>query len=100
VFADRTYRADGSPTPRSSRNALIESEDAAAAQALQMIEHGTVRAVDGTTVAVRADTVCLHGDAPRAVAFAARLREAIEQRGIAIRPLVAPTSGGGAAPAC
>jgi UPF0271 protein len=99
VFADRTYRADGSLTPRSSRNALIESEDAAAAQALQMIERGTVYAVDGTTVAVRADTVCLHGDAPRAVAFAARLREAIEQRGITIRPLVAPTSDGRAAPA-
>ena len=99
VFADRTYRADGSLTPRSSPNALIESEDAAAAQAMQMIEHGNVRALDGTTVAVRADTVCLHGDAPRAVAFAARLREAIEQRGIAVRAPAAPSPGTGVAPA-
>jgi UPF0271 protein len=89
VFADRTYQPDGSLTPRSHKDALMDDADAAAAQALQMIEQGTVRALDGRTVRVRADTVCLHGDAPQAVAFAARLRQALDQRGIVVEPLPA-----------
>ncbi|HWQ39447.1 MAG TPA: 5-oxoprolinase subunit PxpA [Burkholderiales bacterium] len=89
VFADRTYQADGSLTPRSRPDALIHDEDAAAAQVLQMIEQGTVRAVDGRTVKVRADTICIHGDAPQAPAFAARLRRALESRGVQVRPVAA-----------
>lgn len=84
VFGDRTYRSDGSLTPRSQAGALIEDEEASARQVLEMIETGTVRSIDGHTVKVRADTICLHGDAPQAPAFAARLRKVLEERGIAI----------------
>ena len=46
---------------------------------------GRVRAVDGSLVAVRADTLCLHGDGIHAAAFARRLREALEAAGVEVR---------------
>jgi UPF0271 protein len=86
VFADRTYQPDGSLTPRSQPHAIIKEAEAAVAQVLQMVERGTVTAVDGTTVKVTADTVCLHGDGPKAVAFAESLRRALDAAGVAVRP--------------
>lgn len=91
VFADRTYRPDGSLTPRSRPEALIEEEAQAVEQVLHMIEAGRVRAVDGQEVPVRADTICIHGDAPRAGAFAARLRESLERHGVRVRPFLRRT---------
>lgn len=86
VFADRTYERDGSLTPRSRSDALITDEAVAAKQALRMVREGRVRATDGTDVPIRADTVCLHGDGPNAVAFARRLRDALTREGISLRP--------------
>jgi UPF0271 protein len=85
VFADRTYRRDGSLTPRSQPDALIHDAEAAAAQVLRMVREGVVRATDGTDVPIRADTVCVHGDGPRAVEFARRLRAALGEAGVEIK---------------
>ena len=73
VFADRTYQDNGSLTPRSQSNALIEDEDKAVAQVLQMVNAGTVTSVAGKEVPLVAETVCLHGDGKHAVQFARRL---------------------------
>ena len=70
VFADRTYQADGSLTPRSRPDALIADPARAIAQALRLVREGRVTASDGTEVALRADTICLHGDGTHAVEFA------------------------------
>lgn len=85
VFADRTYQRDGSLTSRTRADALIDSEEAAVAQVRRMVNEGCVRATDGTDVAIRADTVCLHGDGAHAVAFARRLRRELEAEGVAVR---------------
>ena len=85
VFADRTYQVDGTLTPRSRPDALILDEAAAVAQVLRMVCEGVVRARDGTDVPVEADTICLHGDGPHAVAFARRLNEELRRAGIAIK---------------
>lgn len=85
VFADRTYRPDGSLTPRREPGALIDDESAAVAQVLRMIESGIVRATGGTDVRIKADTVCIHGDGPHAVDFASRIRAALIKNGIAIK---------------
>jgi UPF0271 protein len=45
-----------------------------------------VTAVDGTTVSVRADTICIHGDTPGAAALARAVRAALAAAGIEIRP--------------
>lgn len=85
VFADRTYRADGTLTARSRPDALIHDEEEAVAQVLRMVTEGRVRSVDGTDVRVRADTVCVHGDGARAVEFARRLRAELAKAGVAVR---------------
>lgn len=85
VFADRTYQADGALTPRGRPDALIHEEGLAVAQVLRIVREGKVRATDGTDVAITADTVCLHGDGPQAVAFARQLRAALAEAGIDVR---------------
>ena len=85
VFADRTYHADGSLTPRSRSDAVITDEAAAVAQVVRMLREGWVLSTDGSTVPIEADTVCLHGDGPKAVAMARRLNEALRDSGIKIR---------------
>ena len=62
VFADRTYQDDGSLTPRSQSGALIEDEEKATQQVLQMIQNGTVTTVSGKKIPIAAETVCIHGD--------------------------------------
>jgi len=85
VFADRGYEADGSLTPRGRPGAMVEDEEEAAARVVRMAREGVVRCRTGEDVPVRAETVCLHGDQPRALAFARRLRAALAGAGIEVR---------------
>ncbi|HUB90248.1 MAG TPA: 5-oxoprolinase subunit PxpA [Dyella sp.] len=84
AFADRRYRADGSLQPRREPDAVIQESDEAIAQAMGMAREGQVRAVDGSMVALQADTLCVHGDGNHAVDFARELRAALEAAGIGI----------------
>jgi len=86
VFADRTYQRDGTLTPRSRPQAMIQDLAAALAQVERMILEGRVRALDGSDVAVEPDTICLHGDEPGAVAFARELRGLLARLGVAVGP--------------
>lgn len=86
-FADRAYGDDGLLVPRSQPGALIEDEDLAVARTVRAVTQGVVETVTGSLVAIRADTLCIHGDGPRAVEFAMRLRTALEEAGIAIGPV-------------
>jgi len=86
VFADRGYMPDGSLVPRSRPGALIEDENQSLAQTMSLVRDRQVTAIDGTQVAVNAQTVCLHGDGAHALAFARRIRERLAAEGIAIRP--------------
>ncbi|MFT3823256.1 MAG: 5-oxoprolinase subunit PxpA [Chitinophagaceae bacterium] len=84
VFADRTYQDDGSLTPRSQSNALIEEDGIALQQVLQMIQQGSVTAASGKTVPLHADTICIHGDGAHAVAFARMINETFQQQNITV----------------
>lgn len=86
VFADRGYMADGSLVPRSQPGALIEDEEQSLAQTLSLVRDHQVRAIDGSIVAVNAQSVCLHGDGAHALAFARRIRDRLTSEGIAIKP--------------
>lgn len=86
VFADRSYQDDGQLTPRSRPGAMIENVEVSIAQVLRMVREGKVRSVSGADVAVRADTVCVHGDEPHALEFVRRLREALEREGVTVAP--------------
>jgi len=84
VFADRGYSDDGTLAPRDRPGGMIEDAAASAKQALAMIEEGYVTSLAGKRVTVAADTMCLHGDQPGAVAFAQNLRRAFSERGITV----------------
>ena len=79
VFADRTYQDNGSLTPRSQPNALIEDETKAIQQVLQMVTKKTVTAVSGKEVPIIAETVCIHGDGKNAVRFAKAIFQAVNK---------------------
>lgn len=84
VFADRRYMPDGTLVPRSRPDAQVDSDEEAIAQVLQMVRDGQVKAVDGSLVAVQADSICLHGDGPHAVVFAEKIRQELLAAGIKV----------------
>jgi UPF0271 protein len=84
VFADRGYLSDGRLVPRSQAGALIDDDNLALAQTLEMVLEGRVKSIDGSYVPVQAQTVCLHGDGEHALLFARRLHAAFAQRGVII----------------
>jgi UPF0271 protein len=85
VFADRQYEPDGTLTPRTRPDAVIHDPDHAVARVIRMIREGKVTAADGSDLGIRADTVCVHGDQPEAVAFVRQLRQAFEANGIQVK---------------
>ncbi len=87
AFADRAYEPDGSLRPRNLPGAVHTDPTLAAAQAVSIARDGRVRAHDGSTLDIRADTICIHGDTPGAAAIARAVREALEAAGIEVRPL-------------
>ena len=86
AFAERRYASDGRLLPRDRPGAVIESLDDSLAQVRGLLREGAVVAGDGSRIALRADTLCLHGDRPDAARFAAALRGALEAEGVAIAP--------------
>ncbi|MGC2235176.1 MAG: 5-oxoprolinase subunit PxpA [Pyrinomonadaceae bacterium] len=87
VFSDRTYKNDGSLTPRSESNALIKNADEAVRQVLQMIQTQTVTAANGETIPIKAETVCIHGDGANALEFARTIRQKLIENNVKISGL-------------
>ncbi|MBV7507053.1 LamB/YcsF family protein [Bacillus sp. sid0103] len=84
VFADRTYQPDGTLTLRSKENALIHDTHVAINRVIRMIKEGKVTAVDGTDIMIKADTICVHGDSPKALEFVTELKHALIREKISI----------------
>ncbi|MFF2553593.1 LamB/YcsF family protein [Nocardia sp. NPDC058058] len=84
-FADRAYTADGLLAPRGTPGAVLSPDDALA-QALSIARDGKAITVDGGTVAISAASICVHGDSPAAVEMAVRIRAALTDAGIPVRP--------------
>ena len=75
---------DGSLVPRSQPNAMVESDEEAIQQVLQMVTEGQVNAIDGSLVPVKSESICLHGDNQHSLQFAARIVEELEKNHITI----------------
>ena len=87
AFADRAYDDDGTLRSRRLPGAVITDAEAAARQAVSIARDGRVRSAEGADVRVEADTLCLHGDTPGAVANARAVGQALRAAGIALKPL-------------
>jgi len=84
IFADRGYLPNGRLVPRSAPGAMIEDADAAAERLLRFLESGRMPVVGGAPIPLRADSICVHGDSPGAVAMAGKVRAALEAAGVTL----------------
>lgn len=84
AFADRTYEDDGTLTPRRIPGSVIHVPELAAERVVRMVLDGAVTSRHGTRLPITADTICVHGDTPTAVAMAAAVRRALEEAGVTV----------------
>ena len=87
AFADRALMPDGTLVPRSKPGAVIHDVQQVIERSVRLVTQKTVVAISGEIVHVEADTLCLHGDTPGAVALASALRSALEAAGVVLAPL-------------
>lgn len=87
AFADRAYRSDGTLVPRGEPGAMLTEPDRVADRVVQLVTTGQFPTTDGP-LAVRADSVCVHGDTPGAVAIARRVRQRLEAAGVELAGFV------------
>lgn len=89
AFADRAYTPEGTLVSRREKGAVLHDPEAVAARMLRLAREGVVQAIDGSTVRVQADSICVHGDSPGAVAMARQVRQVLEQAGVAVQAFAA-----------
>ena len=82
AFADRRYEPNGSLRSRHHHDSLITDPALAAQQALQIVNDGFVTAVDGTKVHISAQTLCIHGDTPGALAIVKEISKRLQYEAI------------------
>lgn len=81
AFADRRYTDEGKLTPRSSNGAVLHGSEVLA-QVSQLVNDGSVTTASGQRLALRADTLCVHGDNPAAVAQVAQIRQLLSSTNV------------------
>ncbi|MDO4938583.1 MAG: 5-oxoprolinase subunit PxpA [Lachnospiraceae bacterium] len=84
VFADRNYMEDGTLVPRSRSDAKIADPELAITRVIRMVKEGKVEAVTGKDIDIKADSICVHGDNPKAVDFVRTIREKLQAEGIEV----------------
>jgi UPF0271 protein len=91
AFADRAYTPEGNLVSRRENGSVLHDPELVAARMVRMVREGVVEAIDGTLTRIEAQSICVHGDSPGAVAIARRLRELLEASDLAVRPFTAAT---------
>lgn len=86
LFADRAYTAAGALVPRSEPGAVLHEPARIAQRMLHWVREGVVQAVDGSWVALEAESICVHGDSPGAVDIARQVRTQLTEAGVDIVP--------------
>ncbi len=79
-FPDRNYNPDGTLVSRKKPYAIIELPEEIASHAIELVQHG----IEFSGRHVNVDTLCLHGDHPRAADNARTVHEALKKYGVEI----------------
>lgn len=87
IFADRAYLADGQLAPRSMTGAVLHDPEVIAERTLRMIRSEMIETIDGESITLKGDTICVHGDTPAAVEIAKSLRNSLISAGFSISPV-------------
>jgi UPF0271 protein len=88
AFADRAYTPQGKLVPRREKGSVLHNPGMVARRMLQLVTEGAVEAIDGQRTSVEAQSICVHGDSPGALAMARRVRETLEAAGVTLRSFV------------
>jgi UPF0271 protein len=86
AFADRAYTPEGNLVSRREKGSVLHDPELVAQRMLRMVRDGVIEAIDGTMTQIDAQSICVHGDSPGAVAIAQRLRALLEESGHAVQP--------------
>ncbi len=89
VFADRAYLPNGRLAPRELEGSVLSSLEQQLEQASQLVFHQRVRTVDGSTIELAADTLCIHSDCPSVIPFLIELHRWAEQNEVRLQPVEA-----------
>ncbi len=92
AFADRAYNADGSLVSRREAGAVLHDADLVAARMQRLVREGVIETINGHDIALHADSICVHGDSPGAVALAGAVRQRLATAGVALRPFAGTLS--------
>lgn len=87
VFADRAYNDDGTLVSRKLPGAVIQDKELAIRRVIRMVKEGKVESINGNDIAIQADSICVHGDNPKALEFVRNIREALTAEGVEIQNL-------------
>jgi UPF0271 protein len=87
AFPDRAYTPEGNLVPRRESGAVIKDPQEVARRALRMATEGVVIAVDDTSIPIKAQTLCVHGDTPSAVDLVRNIHEILEKEGVSVQPM-------------
>jgi UPF0271 protein len=87
-YIDRAYQPDGLLVPRGQDGAMITDPVAAAQRAVQIATTGTVTAIDGSTLSLDVESICIHSDSPGALEIARAVRAALEAEGVVVRAVL------------
>jgi UPF0271 protein len=87
AFPDRAYTPEGTLVSRRQAGALIQDPEEVARRALKMAKEREVVAIDGSTIDINAQTLCVHGDTPVAVDLVRSIRELLESEGVSVKPM-------------
>jgi UPF0271 protein len=85
AFADRNYNADGTLVSRTEIHALIEDSDEMFEHVFRMISSNKVKTISGKEIKILADTLCIHGDNPKAIDLIKSLSSRLQKEGVQIR---------------
>ncbi|RBM04728.1 LamB/YcsF family protein [Streptomyces sp. PT12] len=86
AFADRAYTDGGALVPRREPGAVVVDPDAVVRRSVGIATEGRVTTHGGGTLAIRARSLCVHGDTEGAAALARRVREGLEAARVAVEP--------------
>jgi UPF0271 protein len=75
AFADRAYTSDGRLAPRSMAGSVYHDSAQIIQQVQQISQFGSVTTIEGTTLSLSADTICVHGDNPKSIATLKQIKE-------------------------
>ena len=87
VFADRAYEDDGTLVSRKKEGAMVTDTKQAVDRVVRMVKEGKVESINGRDIDIKADSICVHGDGPKALEFVREIRSALGKEDITIQTM-------------